>query len=223
MRLLPLIAATYFMVSGGPYGIEDILGGAGYGRAIVILLLLPFSWSLPTALMIGELAAAIPAEGGFYVWVRRGLGPFWGYQESWLSLSASIFDMALYPSIFVLYLGKFAPVAHRRLARLCLVTRRRRALLRCGTCAARPRVGEDSVWLFALLAAPFVVFVVLGFWRGFILHPAVHWGRPASGPAADAGSVRPQSSWLCGTTWAGTTLPPSRARSRIRNGIILAP
>ena len=32
MRLLPLIAATYFMVSGGPYGIEDILGGAGYRR-----------------------------------------------------------------------------------------------------------------------------------------------------------------------------------------------
>jgi hypothetical protein len=31
MRFLPLIAATYFMVSGGPYGIEDILGGAGFG------------------------------------------------------------------------------------------------------------------------------------------------------------------------------------------------
>ena len=109
MRLLPLIAATYFMVSGGPYGIEDILGGAGYAWAIAILLVLPFLWSLPTALMIGELASAIPAEGGFYVWVRRALGPFWGYQESWLSLSASIFDMALYPSIFVLYLGKFSP------------------------------------------------------------------------------------------------------------------
>src|ERR1017187_9139128 len=109
MRLLPLIAATYFMVSGGPYGIEDILGGAGYGWAIAILLVLPILWSLPTALMIGELASAIPSEGGFYIWVRRALGPFWGYQESWLSLSASIFDMALYPAIFVLYLGKFSP------------------------------------------------------------------------------------------------------------------
>ena len=109
MRLLPLIAATYFMVSGGPYGIEDILGGAGFARAILILLVLPILWSLPTALMIGELASAIPAEGGFYVWVRRALGPFWGYQEGWLSLSASVFDMAIYPAIFVLYLGKFNP------------------------------------------------------------------------------------------------------------------
>ena len=109
MRFLPLVAATYFMVSGGPYGIEDILGGAGFLWAIVILLLLPLFWSLPTALMIGELASAIPADGGFYVWVRRGLGPFWGYQEGWLSLAASVFDMALYPVIFVDYLGRVEP------------------------------------------------------------------------------------------------------------------
>ena len=91
MHFLPLVAATYFMVSGGPYGIEDILGGAGFGVAILILLVLPFIWSLPTALMVGELASAIPADGGFYVWVRRAMGPFWGYQEGWLSLAASIF------------------------------------------------------------------------------------------------------------------------------------
>ncbi len=109
MRFLPLIAATFFMVSGGPYAIEDILGGAGFARAILILLVLPFLWSLPTALMIGELASAIPAEGGFYVWVRRALGPFWGYQEGWLSLAASVFDMAIYPAFFVSYLGKFNP------------------------------------------------------------------------------------------------------------------
>ena len=65
LRVLPLIAATYFMVSGGPYGIEDILGGAGFARAIVILLVVPILWSLPTALMIGELASALPADGGW--------------------------------------------------------------------------------------------------------------------------------------------------------------
>src|ERR1700678_136762 len=109
LRIIPLIAATYFMVSGGPYGIEDILGGAGFAKAILILVLLPFLWSLPTTLMIGELASSIPAEGGFYVWVRRALGPFWGYQEGWLSLAASVFDMAIYPTLFVLYLGRLFP------------------------------------------------------------------------------------------------------------------
>ena len=186
LLLLPLIAATFFMVSGGPYGMEDVLGGAGFGWAIVILLVLPMIWSLPTALMIGELAAAIPDEGGFYVWVRRGLGPFWGYQESWLSLSASIFDMALYPSIFVLYLGRFSPA---------LTTAPRDYLWSLAVvivCCAwnlrgAPRVGTDSVWMSVLLLAPFAVFVVLGFWRGLTLHPAMHWGRPAPSPDVDAG------------------------------------
>jgi amino acid transporter len=188
MRFLPLIAATYFMVSGGPYGIEDILGGAGFLRAILILLLLPVLWSLPTALMIGELASSIPAEGGFYVWVRRGLGPFWGYQESWLSLSASVFDMAIYPAIFVLYLGKFSPAAtagwHGYAWSLAVVV----------VCCAwnlrgAPAVGDDSVGLFVLLLAPFAIFVALGFWRGITLHPAVQWGAATPTAAFGPGSA----------------------------------
>ena len=187
MRLVPLIAATYFMVSGGPYGIEDILGGAGYGWAIAILLVLPFVWSLPTALMIGELASAIPADGGFYIWVRRALGPFWGYQESWLSLSASIFDMALYPAIFVLYLGKFSPVltaGWKAYAWSLAVV----ALCSLWNLRGAPAVGEGSVWMFALLLSPFAIFVALGLCRGITLHPAVQWGNPASQHAAGFGA-----------------------------------
>ena len=186
MRFLPLVAATYFMVSGGPYGIEDILGGAGFLKAIAILLVLPFLWSLPTALMIGELASAIPAEGGFYVWVRRALGSFWGYQEGWLSLSASVFDMAIYPSIFVLYLGKFSPgltagwngyAWKLAVVVLCCAWNMRGA----------PEVGEDSVGLFALLLTPFIVFVILGICHGIALHPHVQWGVSASGQGLGSG------------------------------------
>ena len=180
MRFLPLIAATYFMVSGGPYGIEDILGGAGFLGAILILLVLPFLWSLPTALMIGELASAMPCDGGFYVWVRRALGPFWGYQESWLSLSASIFDMAIYPAIFVLYLGKFNPAltADWRAYAWSLAV-----VVACCAWNLRgaPAVGDDSVWMFALLLAPFAVIVILGFWHGLTIHPAVQWGQSGTG------------------------------------------
>src|SRR3954449_9292372 len=109
LRLFPLLAATYFMVSGGPYDIEDIIGYGGYGRALLLIFLLPFIWSFPTALMLGELASAVPAEGGFYAWVRRALGNFWGFQEAWLSLVASVFDMAIYPTLFVAYLARLFP------------------------------------------------------------------------------------------------------------------
>jgi amino acid transporter len=179
MRFLPLVAATYFMVAGGPYGIEDILG-AGFRSAILILLLLPLLWSLPTALMIGELASAIPDDGGFYVWVRRALGPFWGYQESWLSLAASIFDMAIYPALFVLYLGKFAPALTAGPAAYAWSVA---VVILCCAWNLRgaPSVGRDSVWLFILLLAPFVVFIVLGFTRGLAFHPHIQWASSAGG------------------------------------------
>src|SRR5512136_2112051 len=111
LAFFPLIAAIFFMVSGGPYGLEEIIQNAGYSRALLILAIVPFIWSLPVALMVGELSSSLPQEGGYYAWVRRALGPFWGFQEAWLSLAASIFDMAIYPTLFVLYLGQLWPAA----------------------------------------------------------------------------------------------------------------
>jgi len=113
VTLLGLIGATYFMVAGGPYGLENVVQSGGYLVAIAALLIVPFVWSLPTALMVSELSSAIPEDGGYYVWVRRALGPFWGFQEAWLSLAASVFDMALYPIFFVTYFAYAAKYAVR--------------------------------------------------------------------------------------------------------------
>jgi amino acid transporter len=160
LTLWPLVAATFFMVSGGTYGTEEIVHGAGYGHGILILLFLPVLWCLPTAFMIGELSSALPAEGGYYAWVRRGLGNFWGFQEAWLSLAASIFDMAIYPTLFAIYLKQMSPwfglENHAVIAGLFVVV----------TCAilnvAGIRVvGITSLWLFFLLSAPFAVIVVM--------------------------------------------------------------
>jgi amino acid transporter len=148
------------MVSGGTYGTEEIIHGAGYGHGILILLFLPVLWCLPTAFMIGELSSALPQEGGYYAWVRRGLGNFWGFQEAWLSLAASIFDMAIYPTLFVFYLKQVSPWFgvgnHGIYAGLFVVA----------TCAALNLagirvVGITSLWLFFLLSAPFAVIVVM--------------------------------------------------------------
>jgi amino acid transporter len=156
----PLVAATFFMVSGGTYGTEDIVHGAGYSRALIILLLTPVIWSLPTALMIGELASALPEEGGYYAWVRRGMGNFWGFQEAWLSLAASIFDMAIYPTLFVTYLERLAPWfsfgQRAEIAKLCVVV----ACVALNLAGIR-LVGLASLWLFFLLSAPFALMVLV--------------------------------------------------------------
>jgi amino acid transporter len=109
LGLLSLVAATYMMVAGGPFGLEDLVQNTGYSGALVILLVTPLFWSLPTALMVSELSSALPEEGGFYVWVRRGVGPFWGFQEVWLTVIGSVFEMAIYPTLFVEYLDRVAP------------------------------------------------------------------------------------------------------------------
>jgi amino acid transporter len=109
ITLPQLVAATYLMVAGGPYGLEEIVGRAGFSGAMMILLLTPLLWSVPTALMVSELSSALPESGGYYAWVKRALGPFWGFQEAWLSLVASIFDMAIYPTLFTLYLARLIP------------------------------------------------------------------------------------------------------------------
>jgi len=148
------------MVSGGTYGTEDIVHGAGYGKAILILLLTPILWSLPTAFMIGELSSALPYEGGYYAWVRRAMGNFWGFQEAWLSLVASIFDMAIYPTLFVLYLDRLFPwfaVGHRRVM-VALGVVIVCALLNI---AGVRVVSTTSLWLFFALSAPFIAIVCI--------------------------------------------------------------
>jgi len=160
LTLWPLVAATFFMVSGGTYGTEDIVHGAGYGRAILILLLTPLLWSLPTAFMIGELSSALPKEGGYYAWVRRAMGNFWGFQEAWLSLAASVFDMAIYPTLFVLYLDRLFPwfnEGHRGLMVGLGVV----ALCALLNIAGVKVVSTTSLWLFFALSAPFVAIVCI--------------------------------------------------------------
>ncbi len=160
LTLWPLVAATFFMVSGGAYGIEDIIHGAGYGLAILILLFTPIVWSLPTTLMIGELASALPREGGYYAWVRRAMGNFWGFQEAWLSLVASIFDMAIYPTLFVAYLSRLFPwfsenyrgwMVGATVIVVCAVL----------NIAGVRVVSTTSLWLFVLLSAPFALLTAL--------------------------------------------------------------
>ncbi len=77
ITLLPLVATTYLMVSGGPYGIEELIQKCGYLTTVLVLVVTPLVWSLPTAMMVGELSAAIPEEGGCYAWARRA-GPVLG-------------------------------------------------------------------------------------------------------------------------------------------------
>ncbi len=187
-----------------------------------MLIAIPVVWSLPTSLMVGELASALPEEGGYYCWVRRALGGFWGFQEAWLSMAASVFDMAIYPVIFVLYLGRIEPAwtagGRGTLWALAVIV-----LCAAWNLRGARAVGEGSVGLFCVLLSPFVVLTAVGFWKAF-------GGGHAFGGVRE-GLARLKAPWLveilpgrslwrCGTIWAGTTPRPWRRRWTSRRGTI---
>ena len=63
IKLLPLVFLMYMFISGGSFGIEDMIGAAGPGISFLVLLLLPVFWAYPYGLVCAELGD----------WARAGL------------------------------------------------------------------------------------------------------------------------------------------------------
>ncbi|HEU4383399.1 MAG TPA: APC family permease [Anaeromyxobacteraceae bacterium] len=225
LTTLPLAAATFFIVSGGPYGLEEIVAGHGYAATLGLLLATPLAWSLPVALLVGELSSALPRTGGYYVWVRRGLGPFWGLQEAWLSLAVTVVDLAIYPAMLVAYLGQLLPGLARVevgspgwAAALAMI-----ALCLLWNLAGIRAVGIGSEWVGALVLLPFAVMVAVA----AAALPAGGWERLAASLAAPAPAAD-GSAWVAGimvciwnymgwdnaSTFAGEVEDPGRSYPR---------
>lgn len=106
---LGLVFVLFFSTSGGPYTTETLIYSVGPGLGLLILALVPLVWSVPEALIVGELASMLPEEGGYYRWVDRAFGRFWAFQNGWLTWMYSLVDMAIYPVLFNQYLRYFIP------------------------------------------------------------------------------------------------------------------
>lgn len=94
----------FSMVCAGGYGLEDSISGAGPGITLLLLMILPFFWSIPMGLVSAELGSAIPEEGGFYKWVQRALGEFWGFLAGWWWSLSMYVDSTLYIVLTSAYL-----------------------------------------------------------------------------------------------------------------------
>jgi amino acid transporter len=172
LGLLPLAAIVFFNVSGGPYGVEDAVSSFGPGLVLLLLVLTPVLWSLPVALAMAELAAAMPDEGGYVTWVRRAFGPFWSFQVGWWSWIDSFVDVAVYPALFVEYL-KFWYPAMGPLERWLLAVLFIAVLTALNVVGVRP-TGRAAVALSILALLPIAALVAVGLatatqvpWRPF--------------------------------------------------------
>lgn len=179
LGLLPLVMIMFFTVSGGAYGLEDLIGSSGPGMGLLLVLLTPLIWSLPTALMVAELSTAMPVEGGYYAWVKKALGPFWGFQEGWWSWVTSFVDMAIYPVLFADYLStllvqQFNSHALENEWVHWAVTLVVIWVFTAINIRGSKTVGDSSNWFGVFILAPFLVMSVIGIFR-LVQNPVKVW------------------------------------------------
>ena len=106
--VVAVAAISFFNVSGGPWGSEEIFSTAGPMMGTAGLLLFAVFFSLPQCLCTAELACAFPSNGGYAVWVREAFGDFWGFQECYWAWVSGVLDSAVYPVLICDILLKFA-------------------------------------------------------------------------------------------------------------------
>lgn len=108
-KLLTLVPIIFFSVSGGPYGLEEIVSSVGSRVTLFLLLFIPLIWTIPECLIVSELSSNYPVQGGYYKWVQMTMGRFWGFMEGYWSILYNLIDLSLYPILFTTYLKVFYP------------------------------------------------------------------------------------------------------------------
>ena len=104
MRVWVAVFVVFSFVCSGGFGIEDMVSGSGPGFALLLLLVIPFVWGLPQALVCSELGSALPEDGGLYRWSRRANGEFMGFQTGWWWTLSIFVDSAVYIALTVDYM-----------------------------------------------------------------------------------------------------------------------
>lgn len=188
MGLSAIIGVIFFSVSGGPYGLEDTIGESGAGLGILLILVTPIIWSLPTSLMVAELATMMPVQGGYYQWVKTAMGPFWGFLVAWWAWVASWVDLAIYPVLFVDFSAYFFPeLGENAWLRwiVCIVVIWGLAGINM---LGSSVVGDSSKIFLVIVLAPFVLLTVIGVFKitQNPVSPLTHEGT-GIGPALGAG------------------------------------
>lgn len=105
--IIGVVGMIYAMTAAGAYGIEDMVSASGPGMTIIMLFVLPLIWAFPIALASCELGSAIPDECGFYRWVQRALGEFWGFQIGWLKNIGIYINVAVFVVLATDYLASY--------------------------------------------------------------------------------------------------------------------
>jgi amino acid transporter len=104
MRLITAVVFVFTLTCSGSFGMEDVVSSSGPGMTLIMILVLPFLWSVPMAFVASELGSMVPEAGGLYRWVRRGMGEYWSFQAGWWWSLSLYVDSAVYVALALDYM-----------------------------------------------------------------------------------------------------------------------
>eukprot|EP00871_Galdieria_phlegrea_P004833 jgi/Galph1/5350/GphlegSOOS_G3952.1 len=169
-----LSGLIYLLTAGGGYGLEPLIGAAGPFPALIGILIIPWLWSVPQALMTAELSTMFTSDGGFVLWVYEAFGSFLAFQIGWWTFFDSLIDNALLPRLFSDYLSVI--IGHSSLPSY-LYTIGGLIVLSCCTwlnILGLQMVGWASILFTIWIGAPLLLLTVIGLpkaspkaWLGF--------------------------------------------------------
>ncbi|HVX25653.1 MAG TPA: APC family permease [Parafilimonas sp.] len=171
LPLFQLVAVIFLTVSGGPYGLEPLLTYAGNNGALLLLIITPLLWDVPTIFFVLELNSMMPVTGGYYQWVKRALGLRFAFYEGWWTWLYTFVDLAIYPVLFVEYASYFFPGIEAYKIPICLIIIWAGAGLNI---LGIVPVGETSVVLGIAVIAPFIILFITAFASHNILFSVPH-------------------------------------------------
>ncbi|KAN0035014.1 hypothetical protein ACTFIV_001554 [Dictyostelium citrinum] len=170
---ISFLSIGYFLVSGGPFGIEGSVSAGSYAYVLLTYIILPIFWCIPHGLITAELSLMVNKDGGCSVWGEKAFGEYVSLSLGLFSWFAAIVDLSLYPVLFVQYFsncfngtpyendlwgGGMETCTHCRLLIAFAVI----VLIVLMNCWGAEQVGIFSTILSVILLTPFIIMVAMG-------------------------------------------------------------
>lgn len=162
---LALFGILFANCVGGGYGFEDGIGSAGPLITLIVCIVLPWIWVLPTGLAIAELSTAVPSNSGILMWANASLPSF----LSFLCILATVFitfiGNATYPNLTSEYVANLTEINKGETAGIKIAV----IVICCVlNCVGVEIVGNSSIVLCVITILPFSLMTVIQlFGHGF--------------------------------------------------------
>ncbi len=163
MRLFTAVIVVFTLTCSGSFGMEDVVSSSGPGLTLLMIVVLPFVWSVPMAFVASEMGSMIPEAGGSYRWVRRAMGEYWSFQSGWWWTLSVFIDSAVYVALALGYIQSQLNLTslERWLVGVGII-----AVFTVINIRGLELTGWSLTVIQIVVMVPFLIFTILAFMRG---------------------------------------------------------